>query len=263
MAIDPSKPVVSVNAVSLELPARYKHNGIETNASTLGGVLVRKGRNVERVRVLDNISFEVNQGTSIGVVGLNGSGKSTLLRVLAGIYAPTAGDMQIQGRISTLFSNQLGMMPNATGAENIQIMARLMGLQERLKEGFVEDVAEFSGLGEYINLPSRTYSAGMTTRIGFGVATSAEPDVLLIDEVFGTGDQSFVDKARKRLGRLIERSGVVLMATHSPSLIRQYCTHAVWLERGTLMMYDKLEAVLDEYRSHVAATKSLEKEAQA
>lgn len=250
MAMNTTDPIVSLENAILELPVRDRAAGDAGDLDgVVGGHLIRQGARVRRIRVLDGVTFTATPGMSLGIIGLNGSGKSSLLRMIAGIYPPTDGTCRVVGRVTTVFSNQLGMNPNATGAENVRIMALLLGLKSESIDDLVKEVAKFSELGDYMNIPIRAYSAGMKTRIGFGVATSGSPEVLLIDEVFGTGDHSFMAKARARMQDLISRAGVVMLASHSAELLREYCSHLLWLHRGKVMAFGEIEQVLREYRA--------------
>ncbi|MEM1432603.1 MAG: ATP-binding cassette domain-containing protein [Pseudomonadota bacterium] len=241
--------------LTLDLPAARTVADVSAAAGELGGRLTRSGSRVTGVRVLDDVSLAIGPGTCVGVIGLNGSGKSSLLRVIAGIYTPTSGTSRVSGRVATLFSNQLGMNPNATGAENVRLLSLLLGLDQSGVDALIDDVATFSELEEFMQLPVRTYSAGMRTRIGFGVATSVQPDVLLIDEVFGTGDQSFVHKARARLEQLIARSGVVVLSSHSAELMSAYASQLVWMHRGQVRRFGPLPEVLHEYHRYIRETR--------
>ncbi len=248
-------PMIELKSASLELPARSPGQISTTAEQHVGGEVVRRRGRAARVRVLHEVSFSADPGMCIGILGLNGAGKSTLLRVLAGIYQPTSGEVHTNGRVTTLFTNQLGMNQNATGEENVRLMSLLLGIPYKKIPELIKDVAQFSELGEFMQLPIRTYSAGMRTRIGFGVASAANPEILLIDEIFGTGDHSFVSKARDRMHHLIEGSGVVVLASHSPDILKQYCSHALWLDRGRLMGFGKLGDVLPEYRERTLQCK--------
>jgi ABC-type polysaccharide/polyol phosphate transport system ATPase subunit len=250
MAMTDSGPLIELQEAMLELPLRDRSVGtVPVGQGGVGGALVKRNGRVRQVRVLDGVSFRVEPGMSLGIIGLNGSGKSSLLRLIAGIYQPSSGLCRVRGKVTTLFSNQLGMVPNATGAENVRILALLLGLRDESIDDLVKDVAEFSELGEYMNVPIRAYSAGMRTRIGFGVVTSGKPEVLLIDEVFGTGDHSFMAKARARMQQLIGRAGVVILASHSVELLRQYSSHLLWLNRGKVVAFGETDVVLREYRA--------------
>jgi len=248
MSID---PIIIARNLTIALPAHQRRLPHEGSTGAVGGTIVNGEGGTSRIEALKDVSFTIKRGQSVGLVGLNGSGKSTMLRALAGIYHPTAGQCIVDGHVTTLFSNQLGLIPQASAIENIRTMATLMGIERHEIPSLIKDVIAFSELGDYVNLPVRTYSTGMRVRIGFGVATSVEPDVLLIDEVFGTGDHSFVKNARARLNKLMDRSGAIVMAGHSNALLKQYCTHAIWLDRGHLMAFGPIDDILEQFRAHI------------
>ena len=249
-------PIIEVEGLTLTLSARHRSGASKSDAGAangaVGGSIVRDNSGAHTIEVLNDVSFSIERGQSVGLIGLNGSGKSSMLRLLGGIYPPTSGRCVVHGQVTTLFSNQLGMIPQASAIENIRTMATLMGIDGDKIPDLIKDVVEFSELGDYVNLPVKTYSSGMRVRIGFGVATSVEPDVLLIDEIFGTGDHSFVQNARRRLNKMIDRSGAIIMAGHSNALLKQYCTHAIWLDRGRMKAFGPIDDVLEQFRSHIA-----------
>jgi len=244
---------ISVQNVSLNYPilnydARSLRNHI-LSLGTGGRVKANAGKHII-VEALKSVSWEFVQGDRVGLVGANGAGKSTLLRVLAGIYFPSGGKVVRQGRVTTLFDLSLGMDSEATGLQNIRLGGLLRGLRGRALERMVEQAAEFSGLDKFLAMPVRTYSAGMQTRLGFSVATSVNPEILLIDEVFGAGDQDFVQKAEKRMNDLISASKIIVFATHQPALMRAVCTKALLLDHGQLIESGDVDQVLKRYGSH-------------
>lgn len=199
------------------------------------------------IRALDNVSFELSSGEGLGLIGRNGSGKSTLLRVLAGFYVPTEGKLEIEGKISTLFSNNIGLENEASGLENIYFVCKLLGFSNREIEELLPDIVDFCELGNFLHMPFRTYSAGMKTRLGFAIATSIQPEILLVDEIFGAGDKYFRRKAEERISRLFDGAGILLMANHSEVVLRQYCQKVLWLDNGRVYRFGSAEEVLEEY----------------
>lgn len=200
-----------------------------------GGALATDAADRVVVRALDNLSFDFNEGERIGLAGHNGSGKTTLLRVLAGIYEPTSGSISIRGRVTSMLSITLGMDPDATGYENIFLRGTLLGLRRREILRLVDDVCEFSELGEYIFMPMRTYSSGMTMRLMFAISTSVQADTILMDEWLSVGDQEFSEKAQKRLTHLVDRAELLVIATHSPEIVQNICTRVIHLEHGKMI----------------------------
>ena len=199
-----------------------------------GGLLSSDSSNLVTVRALDNISFSFKEGDRVGLVGHNGSGKSTLLRVLAGAYKPTTGTIDIQGKIGSMISLTLGMDFEASGLENIQLRGVLMGFKRREIANVIEDVIDFADLGDYIHMPLRTYSSGMTMRLAFALATAGTSDVILMDEWVSAGDASFAEKADKRLADKISRAKLMFLASHSEELINRHCNVVMQLERGKI-----------------------------
>ena len=202
------------------------------------------------VSALKNINFEAHEGDRIALVGDNGSGKSTLMRVISKIYPPTTGTISVIGKVSAMFDATLGMSVDATGLENIRIAGTIGGMTRSQIKSSVEDIADFTELGDYLRLPIRTYSNGMMLRLAFAIATARDPEILLIDEVIGVGDMSFFEKAFRRLQKLAERSRILIVATHSDDILRRLCDRAVWLSHGGLVECGALDSVLDAYRKY-------------
>ena len=188
------------------------------------------------IRSLEDISFEIHEGERVGLIGHNGAGKSTLLRALSNVYAPTAGRAEIVGEIGSLVDIGLGIDGEATGRENIFIRGALLGLKRKEIEERFDEIVEFSELGEFINMPVRTYSSGMHLRLAFAVATIIRPEILLMDEWLSVGDAAFNAKAEQRLNNLVQSSRVLVIASHSRELIEKTCNRAMWFEHGRLKM---------------------------
>ena len=186
------------------------------------------------IRTLDHITLSVKTNERIGILGHNGAGKTSLLRLLGRVYTPTSGRAKINGSIGSLIGISLGIDPEATGYENIYLRGVLLGLKKREIDEQIEDIVEFSELGEFINMPVRTYSSGMHMRLAFSVSTMVRPDILLMDEWLSVGDEAFKKKAQRRLTDLINNSNILFLASHSRSLIENSCTRAIWLEKGAI-----------------------------
>lgn len=210
---------------------------------TIGGRFAQSGSHVT-VKALKNITFEAHDGDRIALIGDNGSGKSTLLRVASKVYPPTSGRVSIDGNISPLFDATLGMSIDATGLENIQIAGTIWGMTRSQIRNSVDDIAEFTELGDYLKVPVRTYSNGMLLRLAFAVATARDPEILLIDEIIGVGDSAFFEKAFSRLRKLAQRSRILVIASHADELLRQLCDKALWLSHGNLVQYGDIQTVL-------------------
>lgn len=205
------------------------------------------GRTV--VRSLDNINLEINSRERVGIIGHNGAGKSTLLRVLGKVYSPSEGRATVTGKIGSLIDISLGIDGEATGIENIYLRAALLGIPKKEVDVNLDDLIEFTELGDFIGMPVRTYSTGMHLRLAFAVSTMISPDILLMDEWLSVGDQNFQTKAETRLNRLIERSNILILASHSRALIERCCTRVVWLEHGSIKMDGDTKEVCENYFS--------------
>ena len=207
------------------------------------------------VRAIDNLSIELNHGDQIGLVGPNGAGKSTLLRVLAGIYYPSQGSVEIQGGVSPLFNTSPGLDLDDTGYENIYTCGLFLGMTPAEIAQKTPEIAEFSELGDYLKLPVRTYSAGMLVRLGFSVATAIDPEILLLDEGLGAGDARFAARAHERVAKLVGRSSILVLASHSDGLIKQMCNRALLVDQGKVLMDGKPDEVLAYYHEQLKETK--------
>ncbi len=199
-----------------------------------GGRMSHESRDVVTVTALSDVSFELLDGDAVGLVGHNGAGKTTLLRAIAGIFSPSEGEIRVEGMISTIIELGAGMDPELSGYENIIRMGLLLGLNQADSERCIPDIEDFTELGDFLLAPVRTYSAGMTMRLMFAVATSVRPEILLIDEMFGTGDAQFQHKAHLRMEGLIDSAKVFVFASHSPELIKKYCNRLLVLDHGSI-----------------------------
>lgn len=209
------------------------------NAAT-GGRLARDAREHVVIRALNGISFELHESDRVGIVGHNGSGKTTLLRVLVGAYEPVSGSIKTVGRIASMLSITVGMDPEATGYENIFLRAAVMGLKPHETRAIIDEICEFSGLGDYIHMPMRTYSSGMAMRLAFAISTSVAADIIVMDEWLSAGDQSFTEKAQGRLTRLVDQAKILVLASHDEQLIRKSCNKILHLDHGDLVKFAAL-----------------------
>ncbi len=230
--IELSYPIYSTKAKSLR-------NAIANLA--VGGTLLRDGRDVVHVKALSGINFSLVEGDRLGIIGHNGAGKSTLLKVLAGVYEPDKGRVEVNGKLSSMIDINLGLDFELTGRENIITMGRMRGytLKETLRK--IPEIIEFSELGQFIDLPIKTYSAGMTTRLIFAVATTLDPDILLMDEWIGAGDAGFFEKAVERLNDILRRSRVIVLASHNFHLISELCNKLLVLDGGQQVFFGDVE----------------------
>lgn len=199
------------------------------------------------VRSLDNVSFRINPGDRIGLIGHNGAGKSTLLRVLSRVYVPTSGRAVISGSLGSLVDISLGIDPEATGRENILLRGVLMGLKRSEVLSRMDEIIEFSELGNFIDVPVRTYSSGMHLRLAFSVSTIIRPEILIMDEWLSVGDDRFNQKAATRLEEMVEKSQILVIASHSRSLVEQVCNRVLWFDHGQLKLDGSPEDVTRQY----------------
>ncbi|GAB2919427.1 ABC transporter ATP-binding protein [Rhodococcus aerolatus] len=213
-----------------------------------GGAIGRNESNVVVVEALKDITLSLSEGDRVGLVGHNGAGKSTLLRLLSGIYEPTRGSARITGRVAPVFDLGVGMDPEISGYENIIIRGLFLGMTRKYMLSKMDEIAEFTELGDYLQMPMRTYSTGMRVRVALGVVTSIEPEILLLDEGIGAVDAEFMKKARTRLQDLVARSGILVFASHSDEFLVQLCDSAMWIDHGTVREHGSIRDVLVHYK---------------
>jgi ABC-2 type transport system ATP-binding protein len=221
----------------------------KTVLGVVGGNIGGESR-VPIIEALRDIDLDLGHGARVGLVGHNGAGKSTLLRLLSGIYEPTRGTAEIRGRVAPVFDLGVGMDPEISGYENILIRGLFLGMTRKQMQERVDDIAEFTELGDFLSLPLRTYSTGMRIRLALGVVTSIDPEILLLDEGIGAVDAAFMERARGRLSDLVARSGMLVFASHSEDMLRQLCDTALWLEHGRVRAQGDLDDVLRQYGGH-------------
>lgn len=197
---------------------------------------------------LKDFDLRVERGDSIALVGLNGCGKSTVLRLIAGVYAPTAGTIRTVGRIGSVIELGAGFSYELTGAENIGLYGAIMGLTRKQLASKYNEIVAFSGIKDFIQLPVKYYSSGMVARLAFSVAVNLRPDILLLDEVLAVGDQSFQEKCIQRLRTFRSEGGTMVVVSHNLQLVNQLCSHGVWLENGEIRLTGKIDIVLEAYQ---------------
>ena len=212
-----------------------------------GGKLYKKDTHMEVVHALHGVSFTLENGDRLGLIGRNGAGKSTLLKTLGGFILPESGDLNVTGNITSLFSVAGGMDDERTGYDNIFLTGRLLGISRAEMTKHLPDIEEFSELGEFLSVPVRAYSDGMKIRLGFAVCTCLTPDILLLDEAIGAGDAHFVEKASKRAQKLYDRSSIMVIASHAPEIITSLCNKVMWLDHGRVMMIGPVNEVMSAY----------------
>ncbi len=217
---------------------------------TLRTTLVRLGRRqriVREIHALNGVTFDVEHGTVLGIVGANGAGKSTLVRTIAGILPPTEGRVEVRGRVSTLLALGVGFNREISGRENVVLGGLAAGLSRSQLAAKFEEIAEFSELGDFINMPMKTYSSGMFSRLAFSVAIHLDPDILLIDEALSTGDAHFKEKSAQKMQELVGQARTILLVSHALGTVRELCTDAIWVHKGELQQRGDPESVVSAY----------------
>ncbi|GIP60266.1 ABC transporter ATP-binding protein [Paenibacillus woosongensis] len=210
--------------------------------------MVKQELQYKEYKALSNVSFQVNKGEIMGVIGLNGAGKSTLLKIVAGILKPTAGSIKVNGRMAPLIELGAGFDEHLTGRENIYLNGSLLGHSNKFMKEQEAAIIEFAELGEFIDVPIKNYSSGMKARLGFSIATCINPDVLIVDEVLSVGDFKFQQKCQVRMQELLGGGTTVLFVSHSLGEIEKLCNRTLWLEKGNLKMIGGTPEVLEKFR---------------
>jgi ABC-type polysaccharide/polyol phosphate transport system ATPase subunit len=249
MTAMPALSSIKLDRVAVSFPiyggsARSLKNRLVSGAT--GGRIGSDRRARTTIDALRDISLSIEHGERVALVGHNGAGKTTLLRVLAGIYPPQQGRMEVHGRIAPLFDIGLGIDPDATGYDNIKLRGLYLGLTRKQVAQRIDEIADFTELGAFLDMPMRTYSMGMQTRLAFAVSTSVDPEVLLLDEGIGAGDAAFMEKADKRLRAFVNRAGILVLASHSVGLLTQLCTRAIRLSHGEIVADGPIDQVVTE-----------------
>ena len=218
----------------------------------VGGNIASDERKVPVIQALHDIDITIEEGDRVALVGHNGAGKSTLLRLLSGIYEPTRGTTTIRGRVAPVFDLGVGMDPEISGLENIIVRGLFLGMTRKQMEQRIDDIADFTELGDFLRMPLRTYSTGMRIRLALGVVTSIDPEILILDEGIGAVDAAFLEKSKKRLSELVDRAGLLVFASHSDEFLRDLCDTAIWKEHGRIREQGEIEGVLRAYKGRPA-----------
>lgn len=226
---------------------------------TFSKLISRSNAGKKKVRTIDavkNVSFDIKHGTVLGVVGHNGAGKSTLLRAISGILPPSSGEIEVHGQVSTLLSLGVGFNKNLSGTENILLAGLAAGMSRAEVLERRDEIADFAEIGDFIELPVRSYSSGMSQRLAFSVAVNMNPEILLIDEALSAGDARFKVKAQAKMRELMETARTMVLVSHALSSIRELCNDAIWLDHGSLMMHGKPDEVVDAYTKYMQVDQS-------
>jgi ABC-type polysaccharide/polyol phosphate transport system ATPase subunit len=239
-----SSPSIVVEDVSVTYKTTFERK------PTLRSMVTRMGRGekvVKEIEAVKHVSFEIPHGTVLGIVGANGAGKSTLVRTIAGILPPTQGRIDVYGRVSTLLALGVGFNRNLSGRDNVRLGGLAAGLERDKLEAKYEEIVKFAELGEFMDMPMRTYSSGMYGRLAFSVAVNMDPDILLIDEALSVGDARFRRKSANKMRELCSEAHTIVLVSHALGSIRELCDQAIWMDRGVMRMWDEPEAVVDAY----------------
>lgn len=239
-------PVISLDNVSVEFDSRYLRN-TSLFGTLVTGVLGQKKQRTEVITALSRVNLSIFEGDRLGILGANGAGKTTLLRTISGIYRPTSGHVEARGHVAPLIDLGLGLNLEASGLQNLHMMSAVMGYEKAALKSRLQEIISFSGLGERIHSPVKTYSSGMVARLGFSLTLLLETDILVLDEWLAVGDDDFRQRAQKKLAEIIESSKALVLASHSPETILRVCTRAVLLDQGQIVMDGDPDKVLREY----------------
>ena len=245
----------AIKVTNLSLTYRTTFTQNQTLRSALRDLRHRE-RNVHTVEALKNVSFEIPHGTVLGVIGRNGAGKSSLLRTLTGIMPPTAGRIEVHGRISTLLALGVAFNTELSGTENILLAGLASGMTRDEVAEKRKEIIDFAEIGEFIDLPTKTYSSGMSQRLAFSVAVHMNPDILLIDEALSAGDARFKAKAQEKMHELMKSARTLVLVSHGLNSILDLCNDAIWLDKGEIKMHSDPKSVVDAYSEFVKVGKS-------
>lgn len=245
-----------IKAKNIGIKFSINKKGYKKMKLSLKDVLKQNGNEVRKTEAnssdfwaLKNVSFSINKGDILGVVGSNGSGKSTLLRIIAGVYSVDEGEIEVNGTISPLLSLGTGFKPTLSGYDNIFLNGVIMGFSKKEIEAHVEEIIEFSELGNFVFEPVKNYSSGMKARLGFSIAVFLKRDIMLIDEVLGVGDYKFREKSQQKMREIIRSGQTVIIVSHNLESIKEYATKCIWINKGELMIEGDTEEVLKQYLS--------------
>ena len=237
--------VIDVDGVSVTFP--LSRPGLQTIKRKFRNLVSTKKQVAPQRTVLDDISLQIKQGEVLGIIGRNGCGKSTLLRTISGIYRPSEGTVKSRGQLFLLAGIRIGFTGNLTGRENAYLYGSILGHSRQKMDELMPSIIEFSELHEYIDMPLRTYSSGMTARLGFSVATAVQPEILLIDEVLAVGDQEFKERSKERILEMVDNAGTVVIVSHSFGLLKTICDRLILLENGSIKASGDPAHVIEVY----------------
>ena len=243
--MEDNNTIISVNDVSM------RFNLAREKVDSLKEYIIRavKGKlQYDEFWALNNVSFDVNKGDSVGLIGLNGSGKSTMLKVIAGVVTPTRGSVRVNGSVAPLIELGAGFDIDLTGRENVFLNGALLGRSRKMMQEVFDEIVEFSELREFMDVPVKNYSSGMLSRLAFSIATSGDADILIVDEVLSVGDFRFQEKCQERIHRMMDKGTTVLFVSHSIEQVEEICNKAVWLEGGKVRMKGDSKEICGIYK---------------
>lgn len=249
---DKQKTILRLDNVSVSFP--IYHGGSRSLKKAIlsrgsAGRIARDANDRITVDALRDVSLSLERGDRLALIGANGAGKTTLLRVMAGIYEPVSGSVQVGGRISPMFDIALGIDGDLSGYDNIRLRGLLLGLSSREIERLLPLIVDFTELVDYLDMPVRTYSSGMMLRLTFAVATCYEPEILLMDEWILAGDAHFMAKARERIDSFVQKASILVLASHNLEVCRRWCNKAVWMDQGSIKAFGPVDDVVTAYQS--------------
>ena len=250
---------VAISVEHLTMEFKISKDKIDTLKEYIIRTLKRNKKEKEKVRVLDDLTFKVYKGDKVGILGFNGAGKSTLLKILAGIYEPTYGTININGKVAPLLELSAGFDKNYSGVNNIYLNGAFLSMEKEFLDDKFDEIVEFSELGEYIHYPVKNYSSGMRAKLGFSIATLIEPDILIVDEILSVGDIKFRKKSSKKINELMAEGVTVLLVSHSIGQIRNICDKCIWIDNGKIVMEGEANEVCDAYVSNAGPNKKMKK----
>jgi ABC-2 type transport system ATP-binding protein len=270
-APDPEEFGLKVAAPTGEMAIRATNLGVRYNLNftkktklhtTFANMLDPRRRKKGHFWALRGVDLEIKRGEAVGIIGPNGSGKSTVLLAMAGILQPSEGVVEVNGHVSTLLSLNAGFDQELTGKENIALAGALMGIDHEVMQEITPGIIQFANIGAFINAPMKTYSSGMRARVGFSIATAVDPDILLLDEVMGTGDNKFKRKSKQRIAEVLHSAKAVVMVTHDMSWITAFCTRAILLDKGRIVADGDPETIADMHEDDAAQRKVAKRKAK-
>jgi ABC-type polysaccharide/polyol phosphate transport system ATPase subunit len=238
---------IELNKVNLTFRVRKQQGRMTLKEYLVRGLFLRPAVPMMDVHALKDVELTISPGDRVGILGHNGAGKSTLLKLLAGIYEPTTGSRIVKGRISSLFDLMLGFEPEASGWENIRYRGYLQGETPRSIQSKIDAIAEFTELGDFLDMPVRYYSAGMLVRLAFAIATAIEPEILLVDEVLSVGDMAFQEKARLRMREMMAQAELLVVVSHDVTSLELLCDQGIWMDHGRVRQQGPIAEVVSAY----------------